>query len=58
MIRDQRSKALVSDDAASLNKYKMERDRVRKIEKLSQEMIEIRKVLTSVCERLDKIESI
>lgn len=58
MIRDEKSKALVSNDVAALNKYKMERDRVRKMEQLSKEVIEIRKVLHSVCDRLDKIESV
>ncbi len=58
MIRDQKSKALISNDVAALNKYKLERDRIRKIENLSKEVREIKKVLTSVCERLDRIESI
>ena len=58
MIRDERSKALINNDVAALNKYKIERDRVRKIEQLSKEVIEIRKVLSSVCDRLDKIESV
>lgn len=58
MIRDERTKALLNDDIASLNKYKIERDRVRRMEQLSKEMIEIKKVLSSVCERLEKIESL
>lgn len=58
MIRDDRSKALISNDVAALNKYKMERDRVRRMEQLSKEVIEMKKVLSSVCDRLDKIESI
>lgn len=58
MIRDDRSKALISNDVTALNKYKMERDRVRRMEQLSKEVIEMKKVLSSVCDRLDKIESI
>jgi hypothetical protein len=58
MIRDTSSKALLSKDVAELNKYKLERDRVRKIEQLSREMVEVKKILSSVCDRLDKIESI
>lgn len=58
MIRDDRSKALINNDVGALNKYKIERDRVRKMEQLSKEMIEIKKVLSSVCDRLDKIESL
>lgn len=58
MIRDQKSKALINNDVASLNKYKLERDRIRKIEALSKEVKEIKAVLSSVCKRLDGIESI
>ena len=57
MIRDERSRALINDDLAALNKYKVDRDRVRKIEQIYKEMPEIRRILSSLCERLDKIES-
>ncbi len=58
MIRDERSRALINDDLAALNKYKVDRDRVRKIEQIYKELPEIKRVLSSLCERLDKIESI
>ena len=58
MIRDERSRALINDDVAALNKYKVDRDRVRKIEQIYRELPEIKRVLSSLCERLDKIESI
>lgn len=58
LVRDEKTRALLSNDIEALNKYKLERDRVRKIELLSKEVKDIKKVLTSVCERLDKIESI
>lgn len=57
MIRDERSRALINDDLAALNKYKVDRDRARKIEQIYKEMPEIRRILSSLCERLDKIES-
>jgi|TARA_B110000977_G_C11076379_1_gene491368 translation initiation factor 6 (eIF-6) len=57
MIRDSKSNALINNDVAALNKYKLERNRVQKIESLLKEVREIRKVITSVCERLDRIES-
>ena len=57
MIRDQNSKALINNDVSALNKYKLERDRVRKIEQLSKEVIEMKSVLSEVCNRLEKIES-
>ena len=53
MIRDQKTKALINDDVVALNKYKLERDRIRKIEHLSKEVVEIRSILHSICERLD-----
>lgn len=58
MIRDEKSKALINNDVVALNKYKVERDRIRKIEALSKEIKDIRIVLSSVCEKLDRIESI
>lgn len=58
MIRDEKTKALINNDANALNKYKLERDRLRKIDILSKEVSEIKKILASVCEKLDKIESI
>jgi len=58
MIRDEKSKALINNDVSALNKYKLERDRIRKLESLSKEVTEIKKILNSVCEKLDKIESI
>jgi len=57
MIRDEKSKALINNDVSALNKYKLERDRIRKLESLSKEVTEIKKILNSVCEKLDKIES-
>ncbi len=58
MIRQKESQALVNDNIAALNKYKVERDRVRKIDQLSKEVSELKVVLTSVCKKLDSIESI
>jgi len=58
MIRDEKTKALINNDVSALNKYKLERDRIRKLENLSKEVTEIRKILNSVCEKLDKIESV
>jgi hypothetical protein len=56
MIRDNVTKALVSNDVAALNKYKIERDRLRRIEQLTQEMVEVKKILSTLCDRLDKVE--
>jgi hypothetical protein len=58
MIRDEKTNALINDDVISLNKYKVERDKIRKMTQLTHEVKEIKTVLTSVCERLDRIEGI
>jgi hypothetical protein len=58
LIRDEKTRALLNNDVMALNKYKLERDRIRKIDLLSKEVKEIKQILHSVCERLDKIESI
>lgn len=57
MIRDQKSKALINNDVDALNKYKIERDRARKMEQLAKDVLEIKNTLSSVCNRLEKIES-
>lgn len=46
MIRDERTKALINTDADSLYKYKMERDKTRKL-------ISMEKELTTLRERVD-----
>jgi F0F1-type ATP synthase delta subunit len=38
MIRDERTKALINTDADALYKYKMERDKVRKITSMQKEI--------------------
>jgi hypothetical protein len=58
MIRDNSSKALINNDVASLNKYKIERDKLRQYDRLRQDVIEIKKTLSSLCERLDKIDGV
>lgn len=56
MIRDEKTKALLNNDLEALNKYKMERRQVYKMEELLKEMSEIKRKLASVCERLEKVE--
>lgn len=38
MIRDQRTKALINTDSDALYKYKVEREKVRKIARMEQEI--------------------
>lgn len=58
MIRDHKSKALINDNISELNNYKAERNKIRKLDMLSKEVSDIRETLSSICERLKKLESI
>lgn len=55
--RDERSKAILSTDAQSLNKYKMERNYYRKVQKLESDVHEIQETLANMCERIAKLEN-
>lgn len=55
--RDQKTSAVLNTDVAALNKYKQERALCRKVETLSRDVGEIKNLLSSVCERLEKIET-
>lgn len=57
LVRDQNSQAVINTDLAALNKYKSERTLHRKVEMLSNELVEIKKCMTRLNERLEKIES-
>jgi hypothetical protein len=53
-IRDERSNAVLNTDAEGLNKYKKERDNVRKIESLSREVKEIKETLNHLLTIIEK----
>lgn len=55
--RDPKTSAILNTDASALNKYKQERALHRKVESLSREVGEIKNLLNSVCDRLEKIET-
>lgn len=55
--RDQKTGALVNKDVNALNKYKAERKQYKKIESLSGELEEVKKCLSDIQARLEKIES-
>jgi coenzyme F420-reducing hydrogenase delta subunit len=56
MIRDNVSKALLSNDAEALNKYKVERKRIRQTENLCKEVEKMKEILNNIFDRLEKIE--
>jgi hypothetical protein len=53
-IRDERSNAVLNTDVEALNKYKKERDNVRKIEMLSREVKEIKETLNRLITIIEK----
>lgn len=57
-IRDDNSGAVLNTDLTALNKYKQERALYNKINLLEAESIETKKILASICERLNQIEKI
>jgi len=56
VVRHPSSKAVLSTDAAALNKYKQERALHRKLTRLGNEVQKIKELLSTVCDRLDQIE--
>jgi hypothetical protein len=57
ITRDKRSNAVINTDVQALHKYKMERKLHRRVESLTKEVSEIKSILASVCEKLEKIEA-
>ena len=57
LTRDEHSQAVLNTDVAALNKYKSERALYRKVQKLSAELVEIKKCMSRLSERLENIES-
>jgi len=53
--RDQ-SDAIVSTDAIALNKYKVERNFYRKVERIQQDLVDIKRSIVNIYERIEKLE--
>jgi hypothetical protein len=53
--RDQ-SGAIVSTDAIALNKYKVERNFYRKLERIQQDLVDIKRSIVNIYERIEKLE--
>lgn len=51
------SNAVLNTDASALNKYKMEKQLHRKVERLSKEVVEIKACLARIEEKLEKVEN-
>ena len=57
MRRDQTGKAVINTDIEALNKYKQERTYYRKVDSLYSDVLEIKKSILSINERLSRLES-
>lgn len=55
--RDPKTNAILNTDADSLNKYKIERTYYRKVDRLQQDILEIKRSIISIYERIEKLEN-
>ena len=55
--RDSTSGAIVNTDVSALNKYKVERNYYRKVDRLQDDILEIKRSIISIYERLEKLEN-
>ena len=57
IYKDKNSGAVVSTDVSELNKYKVERSYYRKVDKLQDDILEIKRSIISIYERIEKLEN-
>lgn len=55
--RDVKSNAVLNTDIESLNKYKLERSYYRKVDQLHADILEIKRSIISICEKIERLES-
>jgi len=54
--REQTSGAILSTDAAALNKYKVERNLYRRVDKIQSDLCDIKRSIIDIYERIEKLE--
>jgi hypothetical protein len=54
--REKSSGAILSMDADALNKYKVERNLYRKVDKIQADLCDIKKSIIDIYERIEKLE--
>jgi hypothetical protein len=57
ITRDPKSNAIINTDIESLNKYKIERTYYRKVDRLQQDLLDIKRSITAIYERIEKLEN-
>jgi len=55
MIRDTHSKALISTDKVALDKYRMEKQRVKQIDLLRKDVADLQEKVRNICTIIDRI---
>lgn len=56
-IRDPNSSAVINADTEALNKYKVERSYYRKVDRLHEDIIEIKRSIITLYQKIEKLES-
>lgn len=54
--KDPQSGAVLNTDVEALNKYKIERRYYRKVDKLQEDIIEIKKSIIAIYERIEQMD--
>ena len=54
--RDKTNGAILSTDAAALNKYKIERNYYRKVARIQTDLVDIKKSILDIYQRIEKLE--
>jgi len=54
--REQTSGAILNMDADALNKYKVERNLYRRVDKIQADLCDIKKSIIDIYERIEKLE--
>ena len=54
--RDKTTGAILSTDAAALNKYKIERNYYRKVDRTQNDLVDIKKSILDIYQRIEKLE--
>jgi|TARA_B110000908_G_C10135965_1_gene394472 hypothetical protein len=56
ILRDRQSGAILNTDAAALNKYKLERKQIRQTDKITSDLLDIKRSIIDIYERIEKLE--
>jgi hypothetical protein len=54
--RDKNTGAILNTDAAALNKYKVERSFYRKVDTIQSDLLDIKRSILDIYERIEKLE--